>query len=100
MNRSGALGRTLYNNQVSRSVTLYFLFADWISFPPIGGFDSSFGSPVVQSGRIGLSGQFESVVTWLAGFAGDRRPQLPGGRTPIPAAFRYLPAVSRRTPVA
>jgi hypothetical protein len=24
----------------------------------------------------------------LAGFAGGRRPQAPGGRTPIPAAFR------------
>src|SRR6266478_6295307 len=24
----------------------------------------------------------------LAGFAGDRRPHAPGGRTPIPAAFR------------
>ncbi len=24
----------------------------------------------------------------LAGFAGARRPQAPGGRTPIPAAFR------------
>src|SRR5215813_9519832 len=26
----------------------------------------------------------ESVITSLAGFAGDRRPQLPDGRTPIP----------------
>src|SRR5713226_2488221 len=41
-----------------------------------------------------------SVVTSLAGFAGARRPQAPGGRTPIPAALRYAPAVSRRTPVA
>ena len=29
-----------------------------------------------------------SVVTPLAGFAGARRPQAPGGRTAIPAAFR------------
>src|SRR5450755_3205422 len=36
----------------------------------------------------------------LAGFAGGRRPHAPGGRTPIPAAFRYAPAVSRRTPVS
>ena len=28
------------------------------------------------------------VVTSLAGFAGARRPHAPGGRTPIPAAFR------------
>src|ERR1700739_1465050 len=27
-------------------------------------------------------------LTVLAGFAGGRRPQAPGGRTPIPAAFR------------
>src|SRR5260370_28862814 len=30
----------------------------------------------------------DPVVTWLAGFAGARRPHAPGGRTPIPAAFR------------
>src|SRR5260370_32736183 len=36
----------------------------------------------------------------LAGFAGARRPQAPGGRTPIPAALRYAPPVSRRTPVS
>ena len=34
-----------------------------------------------------------SVVTSLAGFAG-RLPQPPGGRTAIPAALRYAPAVS------
>jgi hypothetical protein len=42
----------------------------------------------------------DPVVTSLAGFAGGRRPHAPGGRTPIPAAFRYAPAVSRRTPVS
>jgi len=31
---------------------------------------------------------FDPVVTSLAGFAGGRRPQPRGGRTPIPAAFR------------
>src|SRR5271167_2135947 len=41
----------------------------------------------------------ESVITSLAGFAGARRPQAPGARTAILAAFRYAPAVSRRTPV-
>ena len=30
----------------------------------------------------------KSVVTSLAGFAGARRPQPPGGRTATPAAFR------------
>src|SRR5271155_3918383 len=38
----------------------------------------------------------ESVITSLAGF-GSHRPQPLGGRTAIPAAFRYAPAVSRRT---
>src|ERR1700722_2384939 len=45
----------------------------------------------------------DPVVTWvgsLAAFAGGRRPHAPDGRTPIPAALRYLPAVSRRTPVS
>src|SRR5262249_54246913 len=35
----------------------------------------------------------------MAGFADDLRRQ-PGGWTAIPAAFRYAPAVSRRTPVS
>src|SRR5450631_26083 len=30
----------------------------------------------------------DPMVTSLAGFAGARRPHAPGGRTPIPAAFR------------
>jgi hypothetical protein len=42
----------------------------------------------------------ESGDASLAGFAGSRRPQTPGGLTAIPAAFRYAPAVSRRTPVS
>ena len=41
----------------------------------------------------------ESVITSLAGF-GSHRPQPLGGRTAIPAAFRYAPAASRRIPVA
>src|SRR5262245_42166322 len=40
----------------------------------------------------------ESVATPMAGFAGVRR--QPGRLTEIPAAFRYAPAVSRRTPVS
>jgi Putative transposase len=39
------------------------------------------------------------VVTSMAGFAG-RRPHAPGGRTAMPAAFRYARAVSRRTSVS
>ncbi len=35
----------------------------------------------------------------MAGFAGAR-PHLPGGRKAIPTAFKYVAAVSRRTPVA
>src|SRR5712692_11368572 len=41
----------------------------------------------------------EPVVTSLAGFA-FRRPQPPGARMAIPAAFKYPAAVSRRMPVA
>src|ERR1017187_115965 len=41
----------------------------------------------------------ESVITSLAGF-GARRPQPLGGRTAIPAAFRWELAVSRRILVA
>jgi hypothetical protein len=52
--------------------------------------------------RLGRFGASEPVVTpfSLAGFAGSRRPHAPGGRTAIPATFRYAPAVSRRTPVS
>jgi len=53
------------------------------------------------SGLIGsaaLAGA-ESVIASLAGFAGSR-PHLPGGRNAIPAALKYVAAVSRRTPVA
>src|SRR5882724_10374333 len=50
----------------------------------LAGFAAS--DPVVTS----LAGFAASdlVVTSLAGFAGARRPHAPGGRTPIPAAFR------------
>ena len=47
------------------------------------------------SGGFSASG---SVATSMAGFA-RVRPQPPGGRSAIPAAFRYPLAVSRRTPV-
>src|ERR1035437_4975726 len=49
------------------------------------------------SGITGMAGFAapESVITSLAGF-GARRPQPLGGRTAIPAAFRYALAVSRR----
>jgi hypothetical protein len=80
----------------------------------LAGFEVAFAVPFV--GRFsGLGLQFgsrgsgvtamagfaapESVITSLAGF-GLQRPQPLGGRTAIPAAFRYAPAVSRRIPVA
>ncbi len=73
---------------------------------PMAGFESS-GLPFLLEGRFsGLllpssvdDSDFDSVVTAMAGFDG-RRPQAPGGRIPMPAAFRYALAVSRRTPVA
>src|SRR5262252_7354653 len=43
------------------------------------------------------SPDIDPVVTSLAGFAGTCRPQAPGARTAMPAAFRYALAVSRRT---
>src|SRR5215469_13672049 len=46
------------------------------------------------------SSGFDPVVTSLAGFAGTGRPQAPGARMAMPAAFRYALPVSRRTPVA
>jgi len=54
------------------------------------------GSRLTGSAALAAS---ESVITPLAGFAGAR-PHLPGGRKAIPAAFKYVAAVSRRTPVA
>jgi hypothetical protein len=42
---------------------------------------------VVVAGMAGFPAP-KSVITSLAGFAA-RRPQPPGGRTAIPAAFRY-----------
>lgn len=47
------------------------------------GLIKSAATPSVMAGFESL----ESVITSLAGFA-DPRPQLPGGRTAIPAAFR------------
>jgi hypothetical protein len=50
---------------------------------------------------VGFAASDPAVTSFsLAGFAGGRRPHAPRGRTAIPAAFRYAPAVSRRTPVS
>src|ERR1039457_1834044 len=78
----------------------------------LAGFEVAFAFPLVErfsglalgsrgSGITGMAGFAapESVITSLAGF-GSHRPQPLGGRTAIPAAFRYAPAVSRRIPVA
>ena len=45
------------------------------------------------------AGPRQSVVAWVAGFAGDRF-KLPAGRASIPVALKYAAAVSRRTPMA
>src|SRR5580693_9872991 len=72
------------------------------------------GSLALAAGLLEVFGSTEPVVTSpaLAGFAGSRpvvtslagfvflRPQPPGARMEMPAAFRYPAAVSRRTPVA
>src|SRR5271166_5467121 len=66
------------------------------AFPLLERFSGS-GLGLGESGITGIAGFAapESVITSLAGF-GARRPQPLGGRTPIPAAFRYALAVSRR----
>src|SRR5579864_577989 len=55
----------------------------------LAGFEVGFAFPLVErfSGLV-LGLPLGSVITSLAGFAA-RRPQPPGGRTAIPAAFRY-----------
>src|ERR1700693_3125134 len=77
----------------------------------LAGFEVAFAFPLVErfSGlKLGLGlgttamagfAAPKSVITSLAGFAA-RRPQLPGRRTAIPAAFRYWLAVSRRMRVS
>src|SRR5271155_4021403 len=80
----------------------------------LAGFEVVFDLPFVErfsglglilgsrgSGITGMAGFAapESVITSLAGF-GSHRPQPLGGRTAIPAAFRYALAGSRRTWVA
>src|ERR1035437_5894758 len=86
----------------------------------LAGFEVAFAFPLVErfsglglglglglqlgsrgSGITGMAGFAapESVITSLAGF-GLHLPKPLGGRTAIPAAFRYAPAVSRRIPVA
>src|SRR5579864_1582591 len=52
------------------------------------------GTGSLLTSGAGFSGA-ESVITPLAGFAAGCRPQLPGGRKAIPAAFKYAAAVSR-----
>jgi hypothetical protein len=51
----------------------------------LAGFETAGGWEVSGSG---VETGSESGVTSLAGFAGGRRPQAPGGRTPMPAAFK------------
>ena len=82
----------------------------------LAGFEVAFAFPLVErfsglglglqlgsrgSGITGMAGFAapKSVITSLAGF-GSHRPQPLGGRTAIPAAFRYALAVSRRILVA
>src|ERR1700688_4343202 len=55
--------------------------------------------PVVTAPALAGFADSGPVVTSLAGFA-FLRPQPPGARMEMPAAFRYPAAVSRRTPVA
>jgi hypothetical protein len=54
--------------------------------------------PTPKSANTSLPGFARSVDTSMACFGGW--PHRSAGRTPRPAAFRYAPTVSRRTPVA
>jgi hypothetical protein len=67
----------------------------------VGGVGVSAGESASESVVTPLAGFAAggSVVTSLAGFAGGLLPHPRGGRTATPAAFKYSPAVSRRTPV-
>jgi len=83
----------------SESVITSFSLAGFeVAFPFVERF-SGLGSR--GSGTTGMAGfaALESVITSLAGFD-SHHPQPQGGRTVIPTAFRYAPAVSRRIPVA
>src|SRR5215469_1651495 len=53
----------------------------------LAGFESGQLSWLQLTSSSGAPAAFDPVVTALAGF-GRRRPQAPGGRTPIPAALR------------
>src|SRR5437879_2730457 len=73
------------------------------SFSLAGFAVSAFAFPLVERSSVLVLAGFvasDPVVTSLAGFAGGRRPHSRGRRTPIPAARREAPAVSRRTPVS
>src|SRR5450759_4450012 len=74
----------------------------------LAGFEVAFAFPLLErfsglglgeSGITAMAAAPESVITSLAGF-GARRPHPLGGRTAIPAVFRYALAVSRRILVA
>ena len=65
-------------------------FAVGFAFPFVERFSGLILGLPLGSVVAGMAGFFapKSVITSLAGFAA-RRPQPPGGRTTIPAAFKY-----------
>jgi hypothetical protein len=96
-----------YGSQALRPETTAESVITWFS---LAGFEVVFDLPLLEgfsglglqaSGITGMAGFAapKSVITSLAGF-GSHRPQPLGGRTAIPAAFRYALAVSRRILVA
>jgi hypothetical protein len=85
--RFGAFGLESLNSTPNPVVTSFSLAGFAVSafaFPFVERFSVLGLGLTVLTGFVGP----DPVVTSLAGFAGGRRPQAPGGRTPIPAAFR------------
>src|ERR1039458_5516388 len=100
---SGARAPTSSRGDGLRSVITWLAGLEVaFAFPLLERFSGlGLGLGLGESGITGIAGFAapESVITSLAGF-GARRPQALGGRTAIPAAFRYALAVSRRIRVA
>jgi len=78
-------GSVALNSTPNPVITPFSLAGFEVDFPFLERF-LGLGWGSEMTGTVGLAAP-KSVITSLAGF-GARRPQAPGGRTAIPAAFR------------